>query len=358
VLNIKNGDQVTGEIRVLRMDEVVVVSGGVEKAIKPVDATGMLFPSSGDEDEDDASGWYARVVMPNRDSLIGVLESLEDDVIRLSTRYCGEIEIDRGMASLLFFGETKRFNGGKVMLSGSLGVWAVKDGEQVWSYRCMGMCDARWLPGGGVLISARGMGYVLELDADGAEKMGIEGLKICSSAVRLQDGRTVVCERAPGQLNIFNLEGRLEKTVPLNEIHPWFIDVMSDGNLLVTDIQRRKVAIMDLGGKILWERQISHRPHCARVMQDGMIAVMDQGSGDIAIYNRVANRLVRTVKFDDSGKQFCFEVLPDGNLLVAVTEEGTLFLREISPENGATIRETPVEGPGGNGGMIYSMDVE
>jgi len=304
----------------------------------------------------DAGGWYASVRMANGDHLVGAVEGMDEDSLRLVTRHAGAIAVKRAAVNGMNFSTSALFSAGEFLVtdpSGGRVALFSSDGAMIWQYNgaCAGS-DAAALPDGTFLIVSDFADSIKLLTPNGKEARTVKpALKRIETVALLENGNYLAAEGTGGRLVEITPEGHFAREFFNGQIQAGpVVRAMPGGEVLLVDGTNRVSRWSLAEKKLTWS-----------ITVEGVLGAADMGQGEVAVAAKDA-----LILFDKDGKEkwrvqaqypkyrrvgIC--VTADGTIVIPVTrwwmdEQGKGYktcLAEYSPD-GRKLRETPLQGNG------------
>ena len=147
--------------------------------------------------------------------------------------------------------------------------------------------DVKPLKDGRMLVSDGPAGMVAEMDWSGNITWSVRGLHHPSEAVRLDNGNTLVAD-GTAALKEFDSSGKLLRTTWLKQ---WAGSVqrMSDGNTLVGE--SKSFELLDINGHAIWSLQVPSRVTGVQWLSDSEYLISEPDAGSVAILD-VGGRII------------------------------------------------------------------
>ncbi len=272
------------------------------------------------------SGWFAKVTLRNGDKLVGTLQAVGPDRIRLFSHLVGIVELPRSQLHSLAFVPQARMTVGNVLVCDQNGIREFDaQGKEVWTYaqNTQYSWSARRLSNGNVLVANTNFNQVIEVKPEGRSggrvEWKIEQSNYPYDAVRLDGGNTLVAEYyanrvveyEPSTRNVvwqaavnypisvqrledgntlvssnyqvveLDREGREKWRANIPGVRPWRAQRLETGNTLITDYQRGQVIEIDSESKVLWRMDGLSRPVQAIRLEDGNTLILEQGQNRV-----------------------------------------------------------------------------
>lgn len=268
-------------------------------------------------------GWFAKVLFRNGDKIVGVLQAIGPERLRLFSHTFGRVDVEKPLVHSVAFVQDARMTVGNILLCEQRRIRELdRQGKELWTY-ATGInipWSARKLENGNVLVANTNLNQILEIRptgrAGGHIIWRLDGCQFPYDAVRLENGNTLVAEhyrnrvaeyeartnrvvwqyavRYPSSVqrlpngNTFiatrqqvievDREGREQWRAALNGVRPLRAQRLENGNTLITDQSRHQVVEIDRKSKVVWRKGDLSRPVQAIRLEDGNTLILEQGN--------------------------------------------------------------------------------
>jgi hypothetical protein len=268
-------------------------------------------------------GWFSKVLLKNGDKLVGVLEQVAKDRVRVFSHLFGRSELDKKRIHSITFVQHARMSVGNVLVCDQNGIKELdRQGKEIWAYtqNAQYCWSARKLDNGNVLIANTNYNQVIEVRPTGRTSGEVvwrldqsnypyDAVRLDSgntlvaeyyanrvveydaktkavswtaqvqypiSVQRLDSGNTLVCSNY--QVVELDREGKQKWKAELTGVRPWRAQRLDNGNTLITDFQRGQVVEIDREHRVVWKRQNLSRPVQALRTDEGNTLILEQGN--------------------------------------------------------------------------------
>lgn len=288
------------------------------------------------EEEYRGAGWFARVTLANRDTVIGVLDVIGPERVALLVRGIGRMTFDFRSVVRIQFGERHAVENGNILVGGSgfIREYDVTGREVASAISTEHVFYATRIDDR-LLISGYvdGRPKVYERDDKGARVWEYDqGLSHPIYVERGDDGRTVIVDY--GSHRVVEVNEKKETLWEYSSsFSPMCAERMANGNLLVSG--RGRIEEVDRAKQVVWKSSLTGElyPHRAHILENGNILVV--GNGVVAEVTREASSKV-VWKIDGLSSSTDAVMLSDGT--VAIAEQGGARVT-IRTTDGKIVRE-------------------
>ncbi len=264
VIVLKNGERISGALLrpVMKKSRIVLAEWRVQVGdeIKTVPASsvcGIVFPAPAanpPKADRPAPGWYARVVMPNFDRIIGTLDSLKGGKLIVTSECLGVLKIERNLVNDITFSPLPQSDYGYLLVCDAASGRVMEYDSQmrrIWSFKVKKPQFATRLQNGNILICDSFGKRTIEVNRGGEVVWERRGEIMPTCAARLPNGNTLILdEKSEGRIVEIRPDGALagrhldfgrqdlSKSRSGKTARPSYFIVLGNGNLLVCDRAR------------------------------------------------------------------------------------------------------------------------
>ncbi len=301
----------------------------------------LVLLHRGEPAREPGPGWYAKVLFRNGDKVVGVVEAIGRDRLRLFSHLFGRAEVEKAKIHSISFVQQARMTTGNIVLCDQQGVREIdRQGNEIWQYtqNVQYPWSARKLENGNVLIANTNFNQVIEVKPTGRTGgqivWQVDGCNYPYDALRLENGNTLVAEHysnrvveydqkskaAVWQVGVnnptsiqrldngntlictshkvleFDREGREQWKAEPSGLRPWRAQRLDNGNTLITDYQRRQVIEIDRDKGEVWKLTDLARPVQALRTEEGNTLILEQETGRLIEIDPTNPRRTNEVK--------------------------------------------------------------